>query len=115
MPFAFEPHSAGNLAGRIRRAAAADPAELMNRDDAPVFRVRRGGVVYKMKATPELLIDHLLQVTEALGAPLPPGDVRPAAGSPVDTAAIPVDSRSRSTFSALSRRRSNPDDVRLTW
>ena len=83
---AFEPHTAENLARRIRKAAEADPTELMDHDDAPVFRVRRGGVVYKMKARPELLVDHLLQTIEAMEAPSP-------AVSPADTSAIPVEHR----------------------
>ncbi len=83
---AFEPHFAENLARRVRKAAETDPTELMDHDDAPVFRVRRGGVVYKMKARPELLVDHLLQTIEAMAAPSP-------AVSPTDTSAIPVEHR----------------------
>ena len=96
---AFEPHLAENLARRIRSAAEADPEELMDHDDAPVFRVRRGGVVYKMRARPELLIDHLLQATDAMGGTPPPAetptfpDTVPAT-PPADTSAIPVEHRS---------------------
>ena len=91
---AFEPHSAADLVRRIQRAAEADPAELMDHDGAPVFRVRRGGVVYKMRARPELLIDHLLQATEAMSAPPPAETSAPAApASPTDTSAIPVEHR----------------------
>ena len=95
---AFEPHSPEDLVRRIRRAAEADPAELMDHDGAPVFRVRRGGVVYKMRARPELLIDHLLQATEAMSASAPPPAeiATPAATAPAsatDTSAIPVEHR----------------------
>ena len=64
----FEPVSAAVIAERVRKAIEIHPEELVDAPDAPVFRVRRGGVVYKMKARPELLIDHLLQATEALSA-----------------------------------------------
>ena len=88
---AFEPHAAENLARRIRRAAEADPAELMDHEAAPVFRVRRGGVVYKMKARPELLVEHLLQATEAMGARARSAEGALAPSS--DTSAIPVEHR----------------------
>ncbi|MBX7186245.1 MAG: response regulator [Vicinamibacteria bacterium] len=94
----FAPHTAANLVRRIRRAAEADPSELMDHDGAPAFRVRRGGVVYKIKARPELLVEHLLQATEAVGAPSSPPPPPPAAAAvatapPVDTSAIPVEHR----------------------
>ena len=63
---AFEPLSADNLVRRIRKAMEMDVAELSDAaNDAPVCRVRRGGVVFKLKAHPELLVDYLLQATEA--------------------------------------------------
>ena len=90
---AFEPHSAEALARRIRRAAEADPAELLDHDDAPLFRVRRAGVVYKMRARPELLVDHLLQATEAMGAAPAPLDVPLPVFSPSDPSTLPVEHR----------------------
>jgi len=68
MGIAFEPHSTENLVRRIRKALEAD-AELMDAADAQVFRIRRGGVVFKMRARPELLVDYMLQATEALAGP----------------------------------------------
>ena len=67
----FEPHTALGLARRIRKAAEADPAELLDGADAQVLRIRRGGAVFKIRARPELLVEHLLQATEAMGAPPP--------------------------------------------
>jgi PAS domain S-box-containing protein len=63
---AFEPHTPDDIARRVRRAAEKDASELQDPDEAPVFRVRRGGTVVKVRAKPELLIEHLLQATEAL-------------------------------------------------
>ena len=76
MGIAFAPHSTENLVRRIRKALEADPAELVDAADAQVFRIRRGGVVFKMRARPELLVDYMLQATESLAmgpprAPLP--------------------------------------------
>jgi len=90
---AFEPHSAEALARRIRKAAEADPGELLDHDDAPLFRVRRAGVVYKLRARPELLVDHLLQATEALGAPPPPADGPLPTFSPSDPSTLPLEHR----------------------
>ncbi len=73
MGIVFEPHSTESLVRRIRKALEADPAELVDSADAQVFRIRRGGVVFKMRARPELLVDYMLQATESLGAaPAPP-------------------------------------------
>ncbi len=63
---AFEPLSAPNLVRRIRKAVEADPADLTDGTEAQPFKIRRGGVVFKMRARPELLVDYLLQATEAL-------------------------------------------------
>ncbi len=66
----FEPHSTPELVRRVRKAMEAEAQELLRADDAQGFRFRRGGVVFKLKASPELLVDYLLQATEAQ-APLP--------------------------------------------
>ncbi len=66
---AFEPICAENLVRRIRKAVEADPADLADAPEAQFFRIRRGGVVFKMRARPELLVEYLLQATEALAAP----------------------------------------------
>ena len=80
----FEPVSTEVIAQRVRKALEIDLDDLVDSPDAPVFRIRRGGVVYKMRARPELLVDHLLQATEALSAgqgneepPKPPKLVAP--------------------------------------
>ena len=65
----------------MRKAIEADPAELIDAADAQVFRVRRSGVVFKMKARPELLVDYLLQATEAMA----PSQAPAAPAQPVDT------------------------------
>jgi PAS domain S-box-containing protein len=75
----FEPLSIENLAQRIRAAIEADPAELTDPGDAPVLRVRRGGVVFKIKARPELLVDYMLQATTTLA--LTGGVARPQVSS----------------------------------
>ncbi len=86
----FEPFSVESLAQRIRAAIEVDPADLVDAADVPVFRVRRGGVVYKMKARPELLIDYLLQATAAL-APTPIGEAAlPDLPSPVKPGEAPA-------------------------
>jgi len=89
---AFEPHFPEDLARRIRHAADSDPAELLDHEEAPVFRVRRGGAVLKMRARPELLIEHLLQATEALSSSKP-GAARPGT-APADSSIIPIEHRS---------------------
>ncbi|MEO8501611.1 MAG: ATP-binding protein, partial [Vicinamibacteria bacterium] len=67
----FEPHTAFDLARRIRKAAEADPSEFLDSTEAQVFRVRLGGIVFKLRARPELLVEHLLQATEAIRAQPP--------------------------------------------
>jgi PAS domain S-box-containing protein len=64
----FEPHSLETLIQRIRKALEIDPAELADMGRAPVLRIRRGGVVFKVKAGPELLADYMLNATESLAA-----------------------------------------------
>ena len=78
MGIVFEPHSTEGLVRRIRKALEADPAELVDAADAQVFRIRRGGVVFKMRARPELLVDYMLQATESLAL----APARPALPSP---------------------------------
>ena len=87
----FEPHSIETLLRRIRRAHEPDASELTDTSSASVFRVRRSGVVFKVKAKPELLAEYMLQATEAAGsasradppkAPAPPSDPPPSQPSP---------------------------------
>jgi PAS domain S-box-containing protein len=92
----FEPCPAEQLARRIRKAIEADASELLDAEGAQVFRIRRGGVVFKMRARPELLVDHLLQAIESLDpSPLSPSAAPspPAPHSPQDTSAIPIEHR----------------------
>jgi PAS domain S-box-containing protein len=96
---AFEPHSIGDLARRIKKAMEEDSQDLASAADAQVFRIRRGGVVFKMRVKPELLVDYMLQATEALGAAAPPvrapDEVQEPASPQLsqDSAAIPAEHR----------------------
>ena len=91
---AFEPHTADGLVPRIRKAIEADPADLIDAADAQVFRIRRGGVVFKMRARPELLVDYLLHATESLSPALAPPLAPPLAGPPVPVEdPVPVEHR----------------------
>ena len=94
----FEPHSTESLVRRIRKALEADPAELVDAADAQVFRIRRGGVVFKMRARPELLVDYMLQATEslamaparaALPSPTPPAEAVSGSSASGDTTVPP--------------------------
>ncbi len=87
----FEPHSAETLARRIRKAAEAESADLLDQEDAQVFRIRRGGVVFKLKARPELLVEHLLEATDMLGGSLAP--LTSPAVDPESAAGVPPEHR----------------------
>jgi PAS domain S-box-containing protein len=95
----FEPLPTETLVRRIRKALDADPAELVDAEDAQVFRIRRGGVVFKMRARPELLVDYMLQATEAMIPPPPadsPGSSPPPAAprtAPESQATVPIEHR----------------------
>ncbi|MEO8361784.1 MAG: hypothetical protein ABI672_17245, partial [Vicinamibacteria bacterium] len=56
----FEPYSSGNLIRRVRKGMETGANEFADGPDAQVYRIRRGGVVFKMKSRPELLVDYLL-------------------------------------------------------
>ena len=66
MGIAFTPVTTASLHRRIQKIMVTDAADVGEAADGQVFRVRRGGVVYKMKARPELLVDYMLQATESL-------------------------------------------------
>jgi PAS domain S-box-containing protein len=95
----FEPFAADALAKRIRKAIEADTGELIEAGDAQVFRIRRGGVVFKMKARPELLVDYMLQATEGMAAvaeassSAPPPVSAPPSSAPNPEASVPPEHR----------------------
>jgi signal transduction histidine kinase/CheY-like chemotaxis protein len=63
----FEPHEPARVAARIRKATEAPPMEPTTAGDSEAFRVRgTAGVVYKMRARPELLVEYLVRATEDL-------------------------------------------------
>ena len=87
----FEPRNTKDLVRRIRKAAETERGDLIEAEDAPVFRIRRGGVVFKMRARPELLVDYLLQATESLGALSPDTFPPPLTAAPSSSQPLLVD------------------------
>ena len=86
---AFEPLSAENLMRRIRKAVETDPADLIDSAEAQMFRIRRGGAVFKLRVRPELLVDYLLQATETLATPFPAPPPTLPAPSPAGSSPAP--------------------------
>lgn len=81
----FEPHEPVRVAARLRKTLDSAPAEASGptAGDSEAFRVRgASGVIYKMRARPELLVDYLVRATEELASPPePPVSPGPDAGA----------------------------------
>jgi PAS domain S-box-containing protein len=91
---AFEPQATRDLVRRVRKAMEAESQEMIRTDEAQVFRFRRAGVVFKMRARPELLVDYMLQATEDQGAA--PSQSTPAMRTsppPQDSSLMPPEQR----------------------
>jgi PAS domain S-box-containing protein len=84
----FEPLSVDALVTRLRKALESDSGEA-DSDRAEVLRIRRGGVVFKVKARPELLADYMLHATERLAAAISELDSVRAAAAAVQPASLP--------------------------
>ncbi|MBK5257626.1 MAG: response regulator [Vicinamibacteria bacterium] len=102
----FQPYHPKDLARRIRKAMDDYSQGLISEADAQVVRIRRDGVVFKMRAKPELLADYML---EALGAPkqaaaaaVPPES---SGSSERDSAAIPAEHRTGAFLVVRADRR----------
>lgn len=69
----FEPHDPARVAARLRRMLETPPAEAAGSADTGSVRIRSAsGVVYKLRARPDLLVDYLVRATEDLARPTPP-------------------------------------------